>query len=274
MLISKFDLYKPEWLELVFDDRNKAYGAYELRQHYARNMVKAMSITFFGVALLFGASVILKTKAVPVIPIPHDPSITIHLSEIKPPVDIPKKPVEPVKPVSPPPPTATIKDPVMVVTPDKLAAEPVKNDALTAGTIGPATTTGKGAGENVLPVETTGTGTAPVVDNTVHPLNGLDVMPEPVGGASAWNKFLSKNLRFPAQAQDDQVSGRVILSFVIEKNGQLSNIVVEQGAGHGFDEEAMRVLKLAKAWKPGMQNGQAVRVKYAIPINFQLADPN
>jgi protein TonB len=270
MLISKFDLYKPEWLELVFDDRNKAYGAYELRQHYAQNMVKAMGITFFGVALLFGAIVILKTKPVPVIPIVHDPSITIHLSEIKQPVTPPKKIVEPVKP---PAPLKTTQLTQYVVKPDALATNPPVIDKI-VGAIGQTTTPGTLVDPGPIEPATTGKGTEPVVDNTVHPLNGLDVMPEPVGGSNAWNKFLSKNLRFPAQAQDDQVSGRVILSFVIEKNGQLSNIVVEQGAGHGFDEEALRVLKLAKAWKPGMQNGQAVRVKYAIPINFQLADPN
>jgi protein TonB len=64
----------------------------------------------------------------------------------------------------------------------------------------------------------------------------------------------------------------VFVSFVIEKNGTLSNFVVERPAGNGFDEEALRVLKLAKAWKPGMQSGQPVRVKYVIPINFQLSE--
>ena len=97
-------------------------------------------------------------------------------------------------------------------------------------------------------------------------------MPEPVGGAAAWNKFLSKNLRFPAVAQEEGVGGRVYLSFIIEKDGSLSNITVDKAAGHGFDEEALRVLKLAKAWKPGMQNGQPVRVKYSIPISFQAPD--
>jgi protein TonB len=79
-------------------------------------------------------------------------------------------------------------------------------------------------------------------------------------------------LRYPPQAQEDGVGGRVYMSFIVEKDGTLSNINVERPAGHGFDEEAARVLKLAKAWKPGMQNGQAVRVKYIIPINFQIND--
>ena len=97
-------------------------------------------------------------------------------------------------------------------------------------------------------------------------------MPEPVGGEKAWSKFLNKNLRFPDAAQDERVSGKVYINFIIEKDGSLSNLVVDKAAGHGFDEEALRVLKLAKAWKPGMQNGQPVRVKYTIPINFQISE--
>jgi len=97
-------------------------------------------------------------------------------------------------------------------------------------------------------------------------------MPAPIGGMDAWSKFLNKNLRFPYEAQQDGVSGKVFLSFIIEKDGHLSDISVVRAAGHGFDEEALRVLKLAKAWKPGIQNGQPVRVKYTIPINFQAPE--
>src|SRR4051794_33528747 len=94
MLISKFDLYKPEWLELVFADRNKDYGAYYLRQHYASNMVKAMVITFSGITLLIGAGVILRTKPLPIAP-PHDPIVQVTITQIKPPVAPPKKLVPP-----------------------------------------------------------------------------------------------------------------------------------------------------------------------------------
>jgi protein TonB len=275
MLISKFDLYKSEWLELVFDDRNKAYGAYELRQTYSRNVVKAMSITFFFVALLFGASFILKGNPAPVLINPNDVRTIVHLTDIKELVAPPKKAAAPVKPSPPPPAVATVKDPVMVVTPDNVAKEPIKNDVLATAAIGPVTIPGKPTGgDGPPPVETAGTGAAPAPDVSIHTTIGLDVMPEPVGGDKAWAKFLNKNLRFPYAAQEEGASGRVILSFVIEKDGSLSNIAVERAAGHGFDEEALRVLKLAKAWKPGMQNGQAVRVRYDIPINFQLADSN
>ncbi|MGH7237861.1 MAG: energy transducer TonB [Candidatus Saccharimonadales bacterium] len=270
MIISKFDLYKPEWLELVFDNRNKAYGAYYLRQHYAKNMVMAMGATFLGIGLLFGAGAIFSGRhIVPVIQIPHDPLIIIHLSELKQPVAPPKRTEQP-KPVTPP--KTTVFTP-FVVKPDPVITTPAPVIAQITGAIGQTTSKGKAGPVNVLPVTIPGTGTvtAPAPDNTVHPPFGLDVMPAPVGGDKAWAKFLNRNLRFPGEAQQDGASGRVILSFIVEKDGTLSNITVDRPAGHGFDEEALRVLKLAKAWKPGMQNGQPVRVKFEIPINFQLS---
>ncbi|MEP6610301.1 MAG: TonB family protein [Mucilaginibacter sp.] len=271
MLTSKFDLYKNEWLDLVFDDRNKAYGAYDLRHNYANNLVKAMLITFFSVGVLCAISIYASSRK----EILHITPVDLH-PNVMPPV-LPIKKIEPpkapehIKPQEVKP-IATIRDVPMVVVVDSKAEQPVKNDDLSGVAIGQLTLKGD-AGTNIdIPDDKPGTGAVAPVDNTVHSLGTLDFMPEPVGGAAAWAKFLNKNLRFPAVAQEDGVSGRVLLSFIIEKDGSLSNITVDRPAGHGFDEEALRVLKLAKAWKPGMQNGQAVRVKYSIPINFQLAD--
>ena len=83
---------------------------------------------------------------------------------------------------------------------------------------------------------------------------------------------MQKHLKYPDGAVEGHIQGKVWLSFIIERDGHLSNITVDRGPGYGLDEEALRVLKLAPAWKPGMQNGQPVRVKYNIPINFQLGD--
>ena len=120
----------------------------------------------------------------------------------------------------------------------------------------------------------TGTGpVAPAVNNDPVDIGGdLEVMPEPYGGSAAWGKFLQKNMHYPPQASDEGKQGRVWLSFIIERDGHLSNIKVEKGAGYGMDEEALRVLKLAPAWKPGKQHGQPVRVKYNIPVNFVIPD--
>ena len=271
MLISKFDLYNPEWLELVFRDRNKEYGAYYLRQHYAGNMVRAMSIAFFGVAVLFGANAIFSSHPeqfimtdVPIAPKIVQPPV-VDIKDVKRPT-----PTKPARIEPPAPPVAAQQYVPFVPTTAPVNTDPTPP----TGPIGSTTTQGTPGGENVLPTTSapSGTGVETPPDNTIHSQFALDVMPEPIGGNAAWSKFLRKNLRFPNEAQDLGVGGRVILSFVIEKDGKLSNIVVDRAAGHGFDEEALRVLKLAKAWKPGMQNGQPVRVKYEIPINFQAIE--
>jgi periplasmic protein TonB len=268
MLISKFDLYKTEWLDLVFDNRNKAYGAYDLRQNYASNMIRSMGITFLGVSLLIGTAIILNGhNNQPVVAQVPDHHTIITLTEIKP--LVPKK-VDPPKVTTP---VRTTRFVPPVVTPDPQATTPPPVISQITTAIGQTTTPGKDGGSNVLidmPNSGTGTPGPPAPDNNVYPASNLDVMPEPIGGDAAWSKFLNKNLRFPAAAQDEGVSGKVLVSFIIEKDGNLSNIQVERPAGHGFDEEALRVLKLAKAWKPGKQNGQSVRVRYIIPINFQL----
>jgi protein TonB len=275
MLITKFDLYKAEWLDLVFDHRNKNYGAYELRQNYGRTMAKSMGIAFAAVALLSVATIVFKAK-----PKPLDRStiieVTLNPSIPKPPVEAkPKQPdppaaAQPQKPAAPVE-TKTFTNPHIV--PTNPPTDPPTIDELKNVAIGTEDVKGTtGTGNVVTPVEGT-PGGAGKSDETVYNANGggLEFMPEPVGGAASWAKFLQKNLRFPAVAQEQGVSGRVFLSFIIEKDGSLSNIKVDRGAGYGFDEEALRVLKLAKAWKPGVQNGQNVRVKYNIPINFQLA---
>ncbi|HEY4327841.1 MAG TPA: energy transducer TonB [Mucilaginibacter sp.] len=273
MLISKFDLYKPEWLELVFENRNKDYGAYYLRQHYAGNMNRAMFITFSGITLLFIGSVIFKNA--PTAPQHKDDVVVVTLSDPKiiKPITLPKNPDVPVTPPKPLAAVRTTQLVQFVVKPDNTQTvnPPVIVDI--QGPIGPVTTPGKDDGINATPT-TPGPGTQAAPDETIHTTFGLEEMPMPVGGESAWAKFLNRNLRFPGEAQERGVSGRVILSFIIEKDGSLSNIEVVHIAGYGFDEEALRVLKLAKPWKPGKQNGQLVRVKYNIPINFQLADNN
>ncbi|WP_183557741.1 energy transducer TonB [Mucilaginibacter sp. SP1R1] len=279
MPFTKLNLYNGEWLDLVFDHRNKQYGAYELRQHYGTNMVKAMGITFAGIAVFVAASIIFRphidhTRLLDVvlppttkIVVPEKQAVKAELKKTQ-----PLKSAEPVKPTTP---VKTVQNLPPVVVPTDPPIEPHTTTELLKSTISNVDNNkGDDKTGNVMDKGDkgdSGTGTASV-DVSVHDVGTLEVMPEPVGGAAAWAKFLQKNLRFPPVAQDNGVSGRVFLSFIIEKDGHLSNITVDKGAGYGFDEEALRVLKLAKAWKPGIQNGQPVRVKYTIPINFQLTE--
>src|SRR5579872_1343584 len=127
MITSKFDLYKAEWLDLVFENRNKDYGAYYLRQHYAGNMVRAMGFTFLGITTLFIATVVFKNKPAAPILTPHEQLIPVNLTPVRPP-EAPPKRVEPPKQTSPVKMTQNLPP---VVKPDNLVkTKPVENDKL------------------------------------------------------------------------------------------------------------------------------------------------
>jgi len=90
------------------------------------------------------------------------------------------------------------------------------------------------------------------------------------GGPEAWSKFLRKNLKYPRQATRMGIEGRVFLSFVVDQQGKLSDIVVARGIGGGCDQEAMRVLANSPRWAPGKQRGRAVKSRMSIQILFRL----
>lgn len=95
-------------------------------------------------------------------------------------------------------------------------------------------------------------------------------MPEFIGGYNAMTKYINSNIEYPQMAKEVGVRGKVICAFVVEKNGEISNVKVMRGIGYGCDEEAVRVLKNMPNWKPGFQNGKPIRVNFNIPIAFQL----
>ncbi|MFD0764730.1 energy transducer TonB [Mucilaginibacter lutimaris] len=274
MLNTKLNLYNPDWIELVFAGRNKSYGAFELRQHYGSTMLKAIAI---AITTIVAASV---TYTYAVGKVPGDSEV-IHVIDDIPIQPLPVKPDKKVEPVvekpaaaKPQPAASTIKYTAFKVTPDEMATNPPKIDELEGKEVSSVTTEGKGGQEQMPdpgPGMLNGTGVEPSVTDEKEYVT-VESMPSPIGGVDAWSKFLNKNLKFPAQAQDAGVGGRVTVSFVVEKDGHLTDITVIKGAGYGMDEEAIRVLKLAKPWRPGYQNGNAVRVRYTIPMNFQMAE--
>jgi len=275
MLISNFNLCKTEWLDLVFDKRNKDYGAYNIRQHYAENLTRALLISVVvvvGGAVALGAAIKVET----VEPVP---TVVIDLTKIQPPSATPKK-EEPVKPELEKPakaaePVQTKKFVEMVVTANPTEAEPPTIDQLVDVAVGSANVEGADNGpKNTLVEASTGTGPGEEVTENTAPVGveALSVLPAPVGGDAAWTKFLMKNLRYPPQAVDEGKSGKVWISFIIEKDGSLTDIKVMRGPGYGMDQEALRVLKKAPAWTPGIQRGKPVRVQFTLPINFALSE--
>ena len=94
--------------------------------------------------------------------------------------------------------------------------------------------------------------------------------PEPKGGMAAFYSYVGDNIKYPRQAQALNIEGRVFVQFVVNKDGKLTDIEVVRGIGGGCDEEAIRILKNAPAWKPGKQRGRPVRVKMVLPITFKI----
>ncbi len=272
MFKSKLNLYNSEWLELVFSERNKSYGAYELRQHYNSNILKALIFTAtFFTALLVVLSLLIKQHHDPVSISKHEAETLINLTNLKaPPAEIAptKKPAK-TQPVTSAATQKAAPSQVMKVVPDALA------------TTEPKPITGQSAARGLedmpgnipaLNTPTIGGNGTDKPDNEVKNVAMLEKLPEFPGGIEGWSKFLGKNLRYPEQASSEGISGRVYMSFTIEKDGRITDIQVTKPAGHGFDEEAKRVLKMALQWKPGIQNGKAVRVRYTIPINFTIQE--
>ena len=108
----------------------------------------------------------------------------------------------------------------------------------------------------------------PEVENKVFDV--VEQMPSFPGGPSALMKYLSENVKYPVVAQENGVQGRVVVSFVVEKDGHITDVRVVRSVDPSLDKEAARVVKSMPSWIPGKQNGSAVRVKYNVPVSFKL----
>ena len=98
----------------------------------------------------------------------------------------------------------------------------------------------------------------------------VEVMPEFPGGDQAMMDFVAKNVVYPQEARDKEISGRVMVGFIVEKDGSISDAKVVKGIGGGCDEEAVRVVNAMPKWKPGKQKSKPVRVSFMMPFNFKL----
>lgn len=107
-------------------------------------------------------------------------------------------------------------------------------------------------------------------DTTVYAFMEIETPPTYPGGIEKFYKFMNDNINYPEEAKKKNIQGNVFVSFIVEKNGALTNIRIDRKLGYGTDEEAVRVLKMSRYWNPGIQKGKVVRVRYHIPIEFSL----
>lgn len=139
-----------------------------------------------------------------------------------------------------------------------------------------------GFGTTVSFIQAQSTGNVPTSGSNVQPQSTgtsndsiyqkVEVMPEFPGGNSALFLFLATNVKYPTISQENGIQGRVIVSFVIDKDGSITDIEVVRSIDPILDKEAIRVIKIMPKWKPGMIKGKPVRVKYTVPVTFSLTD--
>jgi len=253
-------------LDILFENRNKTYGAYNLRKFYP-NRVKTSLLIMTGLAVTFSAFTLLPDKKV------VTETFTIQDSLLVRHVELEKK-VEPPKQTTPPAvaaPTQKFTSTVAFV-PEKDSADVLHN--LTDMQIGSMTVThvdpgppsvGPAEGPSAEPVAT-----EPVVDNNT-PVNNPDVQASFPGGEAALINFLQKNLRSPQDIEAGE-SIQVRIKYVVDFDGNLQSFDVIQDGGSVFNNEVIRVLKKMPKWNPGKKGGRNVPVYYSLPVKFTSAE--
>jgi periplasmic protein TonB len=260
--------------EIVFEGRNRAYGAYVLRQEYPLQVVKATSISLITVFVFliwlvgFGQN----------IPVPEDTKTNLpkergHTLVPEPIIPEPLPIKSPnLQPTSPTAIIASKEFREIKVVPDLTPVVDNIPDQADFALGDPSLVTA--AGElpgTVAPEEdaVNGLGNGPVAENNV-PFEVVEKMPEFPDGQSAMYKFINKHLRYPSAAQSQGLEGNVILTFVVSATGEISDIKILQDIGGGAGEEARRVVAKMPRWRPGQQHQRAVPVRFTLPVRFRL----
>ncbi|MFZ4435604.1 MAG: energy transducer TonB [Flavobacterium psychrophilum] len=260
----KLDLLKNEWLDIVFEGRNKSYGAYDLRKSDTKTTTRALILG--AVIFAFLVSIPLLASLIPESS-DDDMNMDKKIITVKmPPKD---KPKENIPPPPPPPPKV---DQVKFVKPvvakaEEVVEEPPKIKEIVDKKLGAETI--KGDPDAELSVEPVGNGDVVEEDNNIYNTAGIEVKPDFPGGIEKFYKFVGKNYQVP---EEEGLKGKVFVSFVVEKDGSLTDIKVIRDIGYGTGKEAIRVLRSCPRWNPGEQNGKKVRVLYSLPINIQSAE--
>jgi protein TonB len=263
----KLDLLNNHWLEIVFEGRNKSYGAYDLRKSITKNTTRAFIIGTIVFAVLVSIPTIIRM-------IPDRQEETTLDQKITA-VKMPPKKEKPKENLPPPPPPPPKVDQVKFVKPVVAKADEVVEEIavvkdLKDKNIGKETVKGDPNADFVVD-EPVGNGPAAVIeeDNTVYNTAGIEVKPDFPGGMEKFNAFVAKNYQAP---EEEGLKGKVYVTFVVEKDGSLTDIKVLRDIGYGTGKEAIRVLNKCPKWTPGEQNGKKVRCTFSLPISIQSAE--
>lgn len=281
--MAKIDLYDPKWVEMVFAGKNKEYGAYQLRKGTSGRNIKALLILVIAAALVGG---FLAWKVIEQKQAEEQQAYmeAMELAKLQQQAKKEEKKKEPVKPKVEmkkeiPVARETQKFTAPVIKKDELVKEEnqVKqmdklDDKVAVGTENKEGVKDRTveAVRNDIAVAAPPPPPAPKPEVATKIFDVVEEMPSFPGGNGALMSYLASNIKYPVVAQEIGVQGRVIVSFVVERDGSISDVRVARSVDPSLDREAQRVVKSMPRWKPGKQNGSAVRVKYTVPVVFRL----
>jgi protein TonB len=279
--MSKIDLTSKGWIDMIFEGRNQAYGAYRLRKNTSKRNISSI-LVIAALAVLLVLITWAKTAYDRYQAAHHPVEQVTELTTLNQPkkkaevkrkdVQLPEKKQEVVKEVK-----SSIKFTAPVIKKDnEVKPEDMMKtqDQLmqTNTAIGALDVKGNSDNGEVLKV------TQRVADEPVKPkpevenkvFDVVEQMPSFPGGDAALLAYLSSHIKYPVVAQENGVQGRVTVSFVVERDGSITDVQVIKSVDPSLDREAARVISTMPRWNPGKQNGSSVRVKYRVPVTFRL----
>lgn len=288
MFGSKLDIFKKEWLDVVFADRNREYGAYDLRK-FAPKATNTGLLLVTTVVVLLSAPKVFNIKIFPEKAVVAPSEVTeVTLDDLV----IPEEELEEEEPLpieeqpqqiaQDLPPEDVIRLPELKVveasrvTEELAAQDEFKDKASPAritlkGTAKPTSIASGEIGPKKVEGQITGAEKGnPDGGNPDEIFHSVEVNPDPVGGINAFRKWVVDNYTYPQGAIDAGVKGQILVSFVVERDGTLTDIKVVKDLSYGTGQALVNVLKKAKPWKAGIQNGRKVRVSFQLPMTLNI----
>lgn len=271
--MAKSDLNSAAWCDLVFEGKNKEYGAYQMRAGSARRHTIAVVIVA-GIALAGFCLPMLVTKAAPQM---HEviTEVTV-LSQLEEP-EVKQEEMKRIEPVAPPPPALkssikftapVIKKDAEVNDDDEIKGQDELTQSAVAISIADVIGNDEEHGQDIADLKQVVVQAPEEEQPQVFEV--VEQMPQFPGGAAALMKFIGEHLKYPQVAVENGVQGRVTCRFVVGQDGTVSNVEILKPLDPHCDKEAVRVILSMPRWIPGRQNGKAVSVRYTVPITFRI----
>lgn len=275
--MAKLDLISNEWTDLVFEGRNQAYGAYKLRKGTTKRNIWSIIIVALAAVLLF-LGLQLQHMVEANRQVENTQAIELSaLEQKKKEAKVEKKEqikVEPEKVVEKVKSSVKFTAPIIKKDNEVKEEDEIKLDEVEKSNkaVGAFTVEGNDeVGGEVLKAKeeiAAPEPPKPVEENKVFDV--VEQMPSFPGGMGALMSWLGQNIKYPVIAAETGVQGRVIVQFVVEKDGSITDVKIAKSVDPSLDKEATRVIKSMPHWIPGRQNGSPVRVRYTVPVTFKL----